>query len=219
MKFKTWFLLTALALCAAASAPGAHAQITATAECAYDAARPVVKDYAALVSPKDPMRGNPKARVTVIEIFEPNCPHCASLYPVMELVARQHKDAARFYYKPVMFWKEPSQVQVQALYAAAEAGKYFPMLEHQFLMQRQGGLQTAEVRQIAEKIGMNAAALEASIKAGKYVDEINRERARLIDTYKVNSVPMVLINGRVVASAGRTPECLGRLIREAAAAK
>ena len=107
-------------------------------ECPYDPEKAPVADYNALVSELDPMKGNPDAPVTVIEFFDVNCPHCATLYPVVEQAAAMVGDKARFVYKPFVLWQH-SVAQSAALYAAAQEGKFFDMLALQFANQQQRG--------------------------------------------------------------------------------
>ena len=47
-------------------------------ECVYDPQKAAVEDLSTLIDESDPDTGNPDASVTVIEIFDPNCPHCAA---------------------------------------------------------------------------------------------------------------------------------------------
>lgn len=191
-----------------------HAEDDPNATCQYDPEKAVVDDYQRLVSGLDPYRGSPDGTVMVIEYFDPNCPHCATLYPVMEQVARQHGDKARFYYKPFVLW-EHSVAQSAALYAAAQEGKFFEMLELQFANQQQRGLSAAQLRAIAANIGLDADVLMRRIESGMYMSVLqmnNRQGSEI----GISSVPTVLINGRFVDTPSKTVGCLNQLIEQAA---
>ena len=71
--------------------------------CSYDATIPAVADPSALVSEADYTAGNAESPVTVVEFFEPNCPHCRTFYPVMQQVIDANADKARFVIKPVIW--------------------------------------------------------------------------------------------------------------------
>lgn len=186
------------------------------AECMYDPQKPVIANYKEAIAFGDPMKGNPQAPVTVIEIFEPNCPHCKTLHPIMSEVVEKHGDKASFYYKPVVFWQQ-SVLQAIALQAAAQEGKFFEMLELQFAAQNpQTGLALPQLEQIANEIGMNGEAMSQRINAQMYNSIVERRNAMLMETFGITSVPVVLINGRTVHSSSRTVECIGQLINEAA---
>ena len=66
-----------------------------------------------------------------MEYFDPNCPHCRDLYPIMKEVAEEHGDQAKFAYIPFpLWWQDPSHpqyslVQVEALHAAMQEGKFW----------------------------------------------------------------------------------------------
>lgn len=184
--------------------------VGADVECGYDPQVAPVADYQQLVSAIDPMKGNPDATVTVIEFFDPNCPHCATLYPVMEEVVRQYGDRARFVYKPFVLWQH-SVAQSAALYAAAQEGKFFEMLELQFANQQQRGLSTEQLRAIAANIGLNPDVLMQRVQSGIYMSMLEMQRRQGVDI-GINSVPAVLINGRLITTRSKTVDCMGRLI-------
>ncbi len=182
--------------------------------CAYDPAQSVVPEPGQLVSFADPSAGAEDAPVTVVEYFDPNCPHCKTFYPEMQQLVAEYGQQARFVYKPIPLW-EFSVPQVAALYAAQQQGKFKPMLEAQFAMQQQGGLSLDQMKSIAQEIGMDPEALEARIRSGVFRGEWQqtREQARQIG---LSGVPAVAINGRLVAGASRTPRCLALMIEAAA---
>lgn len=185
------------------------------AECQYDTDRGPVEDYSQLVNFFDPSKGNPNASVTVIEYFDPNCPHCRTVQSVMNEVMRTHGDEARFVYKPFPLWQH-SIAQSEALYAAAQEGKFFEMLDHQYAIQQPStGLSEQELRQIAQDIGMDPDALMERLESGIYRSTLLQEKQKGIDI-GVNSTPTVLINGRFVSRDSRTVECLRRMIEQAA---
>lgn len=184
------------------------------ASCRYDPSHTAVTDFRSLIDTRDARMGNDQASVVVIEFFEPNCPHCKTFHPIMKEVARLHGDKAQFVIKPVVFWPR-SSLQAQAMYAAQQEGKFFEMVERQFDIQRPEGLGEAEVRSIAQGIGMNADALMQSIRAGNYSAMMNIQRAHFQQS-GLTAVPAVLINGRAVEGTSRTVACLGQLITAAA---
>lgn len=185
--------------------------------CAYNLEVPAVADYESLISPTDVVEGNAESKVTVIEFFEPNCPHCRTFYPTMRQLVAQYGDRARFVIKPVVFW-DKSVLQGQALYAAAAEGKFDAMLAAQFSMPKPDGLAEADVRGIARMIGMDADAMMRSIEAGEYRPMTFAAR-QAFQASGNRSVPAVLINGRTVSHEARTAECLAKMIDEAAAAE
>lgn len=183
--------------------------------CRYDPEKPFVEDYQSLVTSNDPQFGNAESGVTVIEIFDPNCPHCMSLYPVMEEVIAERGDVANFYIKPHALWPY-SVPQIEALLVAEQQGRFKPMLESMFAVQqasRGRGLSLPELTELARRSGMDAQLLQTRLQSGLYRSIVVRQRQEVTEA-GVRSVPAVLINGRFVET--RSKECLLELIDAAA---
>jgi protein-disulfide isomerase len=183
-----------------------------TGTCGYDPEKAPVQDVEALIQETDPVLGDPDAAVTVMEFFDPNCPHCKALHPVMKAVQEDFGDRIRVVYKPVALW-DFSKQQVAALLDAARAGAFSEMLDQQFERQQRGGLSMDQLKQIAQDAGMDLDTMERRVASGVYTSlmEQNMQQARAVG---LTGVPAVLINGRVVAGSSRTYECLGALINE-----
>ncbi len=184
-------------------------------ECIYDPEKPAVENYRDMVSFSDPSRGSPEAPVTVIEFFDPNCPHCATLHPVMDAVVEEYGDKAWVVWRPFVLWQF-SIPQVEVLYIAAQEGKFFEMLEEQFARQRQGGIPLDELVEVAHNIGMDGPLTRNRLERGLYRNIIMRQRQNAIDA-GVSSVPAIMINGRFVHRSSRSVQCLGTLIEAAGA--
>ena len=112
---------------------------SAVNECPYDPEKAPIENFDGLVGEKDPFKGDPDAAVTMLEFFDPNCPHCKDFHPLMKKIVAKYEDRARFVYKPLTLWQY-SIGQSAALWAAAEEGKFFEMLDLQFEKQQPGGM-------------------------------------------------------------------------------
>lgn len=189
------------------------AQNQPVVECGFDTTKQPVTNYEEIIGMQDPYVGNADAPVTVIEFFDPNCPHCKTMHGIMKMVIEDYGDQARFVYKPVPLWDFSVQ-QIDALYAAAQEGKFEEMLSAQFDRQRQGGLSLRELRAIAEEIGMNPDQLSQRIERGIFRATTMQQR-QIASSIGLTGVPTVLVNGRFVASTSKTSECIGRFIEEA----
>lgn len=181
--------------------------------CYYDPEKGAVVDPDQLVGMSDPVKGNPEGDVTVLEYFDPNCPHCRTFYPQMQELIAQYGDRVRFVYKPIPLW-EFSIPQIEALYAAQQQGKFTAMLEGQFANQSPNGLSLAQMKAIAQEIGMDAEAMEARIRSGLFRMQWQQSRQQAGEI-GLTGVPSVLIDGRFVAGPSRTPRCLALMIEDA----
>jgi len=183
-------------------------------ECSFNEELAQVEDYMSLVTISDPYLGNLDADVTVIEFFDPNCPHCATFHPVMKQVIEDNGQHARFYMIPFPLWQY-SLLQTEALYVAAQERKFFDMLDAQYLHQKQGGMSLQELIVLAEDIGMDGEKFSERVQRGLNQRMI-LERRRAIAETGVRGTPSVMINGQFVASDSKSRICLNELIAEAA---
>lgn len=204
-------VVTAAAPPAAPSAQVAAQTSPALGECRYDPNIPPVEDYMSLVTFSDPGKGTLGAPVTILEFFDPNCPHCKTFVPFIDQLMERHEDNARLVYKPFPIGRH-SVAQVEGLMYAAQQGKFEQLMRAQFAMQKAGGLSREELMQAARQSGLDADAMIQAIEAGTYRNELIRQ-ARKASEIGVNSVPKVMINGRFITSASRTVDCMSQLIQ------
>lgn len=181
--------------------------------CYYDPEKSPVQNFGELVDFQDPSRGNAQSPVTILEYFDPNCPHCKTMHAVMQKAMEQYGDEAQFVYKPMPLWGF-SVPQIEALYAAAQEGKFFTMLDAQYARQQRGGLSMEQMKTIAREIGMNPDVLESRIQQQTYRDRILQQRKKAVEI-GVSSTPTIIINGRFIDNQSRTLRCFGEFIEAA----
>ena len=187
-------------------------------QCRYDPGKPYYENINLLVGENDAVKGDPDAEVTVVEFLDPNCPHCRTTHPIMQVAAARYGDKARFVYKPVALVGRQSIPQVAALYHAAEKGKFFEMLDYQFANQSpRTGIPADALRKAGARMGLNADSLDAYLASREAADALRRE-SRIFRDLGLTGVPTIIVGGRVVASSARNVECIGYFIDQAAAA-
>lgn len=209
----------------AAPAPPAPAAPAATAAvpsqpsatvCQYDDSVPVYGEYASFLQLGDPYLGSDRAKVIVMEFIDPNCPHCATMHPVIKQVADSHGDKAKIYVVPFMLWPDISLLPIEAMYVAAQDGKYYGMLDALFAAQGPNGYTPAQLRTIAEGLGIDGATFQDRLSRGLNREQIVRRRMQ-ISQMGIRGTPAVMINGRLVHNSSKTVACLRQMIDEAAA--
>ena len=200
---------------ALAEAPAVDVQAVAGDEegpvCVLNQALPEIPDYRSLLSSFDPTLGPEDASVIVIEYFDPNCPHCQALHPVMKEIAARYADRVQFHFIPFAL-RQSSVPQIEALHAAREQGKFFEMLDAQMAMQETRGLPIDRVRELAGMIGMDVSLLNSRLRSGLYRNVVIEQREKASKA-GLNSVPAVIVNGKVIGT--RSPECIAQFIEEA----
>ena len=79
-----------------------------------------------LVTPADPVAGDPHGDVTIVEFFDTRCPYCRRMEPVMaKLLATDHR--VRLVYKDLPILGPASVLGTKALLAAQQQGAYDKM--------------------------------------------------------------------------------------------
>ena len=72
--------------------------------------------------PADPVGGNPKGDVTIVEFFDTRCPYCRKLEPTMaDLLARDH--GVRLVYKDLPILGPAERAGLEGAARRAEAGR------------------------------------------------------------------------------------------------
>ncbi|HEX2940398.1 MAG TPA: DsbA family protein [Rhodopila sp.] len=93
-------------------------------EKSQQASRTAIAQYRAdLVTPADPVAGNPQGSVTLVEFFDTRCPYCRRMEPAMDqLLAQDHN--VRLIYKDLPILGPASLMGSKALLAAQRQGAY-----------------------------------------------------------------------------------------------
>jgi protein-disulfide isomerase/uncharacterized membrane protein len=196
-------------------AAAAHEAQYSGAACQLDPEKSPVEDPSSLIGFQDVTKGPSDAPVTIIEYFDPNCPHCKTFHQTMNKLVSQYEGKVRFVFKPFPL-RGSSLPEIEALYVAHREGKFFEMLDAQYARQSRTGITKQDLRAIASEIGMNPDVLISRVENEKYRQKIVAQRKQAIEV-GVNSTPTVLINGHFASS--RSLECMKMFIERANAGK
>ncbi len=214
----------------AAAVAGNPAQPLAVApsgeSCGYDPEVATIADMSPFTT--GPYVGSSdESAVSVVTIFDPNCPHCRDLAGILEPIELAEASRARFY--SVAYPLRPQSVaQVIALKTAQRDGKFFELMQEMFNRQDQTwGMSVPELVSTLNAVGMNGAAFQATLEDQAQLQplltQVQTDAAAVGTAFASRdggiSTPRVAINGRVVLHTAYTPECFAQLIGEAAAAR
>jgi len=182
--------------------------------CAFADDVPTLDDPSAYIHPADPVVGPDDATVTILEFFDPNCPHCKTSHEAMQDVKAAHGADLRVVYKPLVVVGQFSVPQIAALYVAEEEGLFEEMLAEQFEQQQRGGLSMGQLRQIGETIGLDPDALEQRMRNEEYLERMRAARDEALEDVGISGVPALFIDGYFVPGQARTADCLTALVAE-----
>jgi protein-disulfide isomerase len=71
----------------------------------------------------DPIGGNPNGKVTIVEFFDYQCPHCVDMAPIIDSIVKANPDV-RVVYKEFPVRGPLSKLAASAALAANQQGKY-----------------------------------------------------------------------------------------------
>ncbi len=142
-------------------------------------------------------------KVEVIEFFSYACPHCAAFDPTMEAWIKQLPPDVYFHYVPVGFIGPALQ---KMFYALEEIG------QREALHRKVFAALHVEHKRLNTESEITAFLVANGVDGGKYSDayksfSVNTKLTRgqqLVNAYKVDSVPMIGVQGRYTTSPAQT---------------
>jgi Na+:H+ antiporter, NhaA family len=164
---------------------------------------------------RDHLRGDPGARVTLVEYGDFQCPYCREAYPVVhELLARFGSDL-RFVFRhmPLTDLHPAAQRAAEASEAAAAQGRFWEM--HDRLFQGSPALGDGELDEHARALGLDVDAFRRELDDGSH-------RARVLEDLDsglrsgVPSTPRFYVDGAIHPGGASLPElewAIGSLVR------
>lgn len=151
------------------------------------------------VSKKDITNGDSKAKVTLIEYSDFQCPACSAYYPLVKQLLADEKGKIYYVYRmfPLTNIHPNSHISAQAAYAAYKQGKFFEMMDLLFTKQNdwaplQDPRSTFTDYAKILKLDVNKFTAEMnSDEAKNYVNDFENEATN----EGINATPTFIING------------------------
>ena len=155
--------------------------------------------YSVALAQDDPVRGNPAARVTIIEFSDFQCPFCARVNPTLAKVRETYGDKVKIVWKDYPLPNHPQAPKAaEAAHCAAEQGKYWEM--HDVMFANQRALEVPALKQSATGLGLDMAKFNHCLDSGQYASKVAGGTTQG-DKLGVNSTPTLYVNGRPVIGA------------------
>ena len=166
----------------------------APAVAAVDNSIPLPLQVAAL-----PTKGNPNAKVTIVEFSDYECPFCSRVEPTIAQLLKDYPNDIRvaFINNPLPFHKN-AMPAAKAAVAAFKQGKAWEM--HDALFANQKALTPEFFKAKAAELGLDAARFEADMNSPETQQFIEKG---MTDgkPHGVSGTPSFLINGRLLVGA------------------
>lgn len=138
----------------------------------------------------DPVAGNPNGKVTVVEFFDYQCPHCVDMAPVIEGIIKANPDV-RVVFKDFPIRGPVSEFAAKAALAANKQGKYYEF-NHALLTSKTQPLTQDAVIGIAKNVGLNVDQLQKDMNDSSINDQL-KATMKLAQDLKLFGTPALFI--------------------------
>jgi len=146
------------------------------------------------VAPADHSIGDEHAPVTLVEYGDYQCPHCAHAHPIVNALRKHFGKQLRFVFRnfPLTEIHSYAEAAAEAAEFAAAEGHFWEM--HDGIFEHQNRLGVPLLKELATKIGLSSAKLDAALESHEYLDRIKSDFMGGVRS-GVNGTPTFFING------------------------
>jgi protein-disulfide isomerase len=169
----------------------------------------VIKDPSTLFTTADPMIGNPKAKVTIVEFSDFQCPFCRAFWnDTYAQIKKLYIDTGKVRFVtrayPLPFHPAARPAALASL-CAKEQGKFWEYRDKTFGEQEKQGQATItfgvpELKTWAAAVGLNMTQFNACLDGQKYASQVDADTAAG-NAAGVSGTPTFYINGLQVVGA------------------
>ncbi len=118
----------------------------------------------------DPVIGNPNGKISVVEFFDYQCPHCIEMTPVLEELIKTNPEV-KVIFKEFPIRGPVSDIASRAALAANQQGKYFEL--HKAIMETKVQPLTEDaIYQMAQTVGLDVEKLKAAMKSEAVTQQV-----------------------------------------------
>ena len=151
----------------------------------------------AFVRAHSPVYGNPAAKVTIVEFFDPACETCRAFYPIVKGIVNASFSQVRLVVRYAPLHKG-SDTAVKILEAARQQGKYWEALEKTMATQPQWAAhhnpQPEMIWELIGDLGLDMAKAKAAANSPE-IDQLLRQDIADMQALKVDRTPGFFVNG------------------------
>ncbi|SHI38016.1 Protein-disulfide isomerase [Roseomonas rosea] len=159
---------------------------------------------------RDPVKGNPRGDVTIVEFFDARCTYCKALHPNMQALLQRDRNI-RVVMKDLPILGPNSVLASRALLAAQKQGKYEPLYDALLRLRTEPTEQVIQAE--AQRAGIDWPRLRRDMDDPAIQTRIQANIA-LAERLQLEGTPALVIGDTLVPGAVELPE-LERLVAEA----
>ncbi len=158
----------------------------------------------ALVRAHSPIFGNPAAKVTIVEFFDPACETCRAFYPIVKGMVNSSFGQVRLVARHAPLHKG-SDTAVKILEAARLQGKYWEAVERTLAAQPQwaahGNPQPEMIWELITDIGLDMARARADANSPA-IEQVMQQDVADMRSLQVRATPGFFVNGTPLRDFG-----------------
>lgn len=159
---------------------------------------------------RDPVKGNPRGDVTIVEFFDARCTYCKALHPNMQQLLQRDRNI-RVVMKDLPILGPNSVLASRALLAAQRQGRYEPLYDALLRLRVEPTEQVIQAE--AQRAGIDWPRLKRDMDDPAIQARLQANIA-LAQTLQLEGTPALVIGDALVPGAVELPE-LERLVAEA----
>jgi protein-disulfide isomerase len=162
------------------------------------ATRAAIADaHDSLVRPEDPVAGNPKGDVTIVEFFDTRCPYCRKMEPVMEQFLKEDHNV-RLVLKDLPILGPASMLGSKALLAAQKQKGYEKMREA--VMSLPPDTTPAMIQATAQRLGLDWTRMSRDMNDPTIEQRLNAN-LKLARVLGIQGTPALVVGTEMVPGA------------------
>lgn len=170
------------------------------------------KNFLLRQQPTDGLIGDPNAKITITEFYDPRCPYCKKVLPELFQLVKENKDV-KVILKAVPILGEDSVLQSQAILAAARQNHYVPMMKA--LMAAKENVTPTLIKTLAQQQKLNATQLTQDMEADS-VKSALKDNIQLMRTLNIEGTPAFIINGTHLVPGAISYEDFKKIVQKLA---
>lgn len=153
-----------------------------------------------------PVKGDDKAKVTIVEFADFQCPFCERFFKDAEAgIIKDYVDTgkAKFAFRHYAFLGPESTWAAEATECANEQGKFWEYHDYLYTHQGQensGAFSKDKLEGFAGTLGLDTNKFKSCLETDKYADKVKQDQTDG-QTAGVNGTPATFINGQLVSGA------------------
>ena len=122
-----------------------------------------------------PMKGNPNAKITLVEFADYECPHCKRFQPVLHQILDEFRSDVKLYFKNYPLPQHTNaRLAAEAAVAAQKQGKFWQYQDK--LWEKSDELTPAEIEKAAKEAGLDVAKFRQDLASEAVKARVQKDR-------------------------------------------